>query len=668
MAASGRAAPDEQGTAPVAVSGPPTPPTPPGPPKPRGLSRSEQLNKLYALPAPLRTFPLPAFVPHNPLSLFHLLYVWVSQAIKPESSHTLPPFRGWFSPETRSVHVTDPRSIRGLWEQGFYGKGTLSRSEPTWLNQAQLRSDMGKKDTRIEEIRSQRRAERQATKWERARKEREAIELQLQEEAEAVGQTADPMVDDEAIEKESSVGALSLDPMVPVIRATSHAPIVEGKPMELDPAGSITVDAVERILESVSPSSQASLNFAAPVGPLELLALPDSQTELDGLHTAKVQCLVEDSEETAIQRSYAAPVGPLELLALPNSNKSSLPIPALPLGAHDVTPDLISTPQSNSCADVEPKAAILPGSSIESDERSLPKALKLNHPTLEEANSVGGSETNDESVHSEQTTGTHDTVSTQPNGTPISSRSKRSKSVRFSPAVEQNTFIQTEPPSPERAVAASPPASKATFATSPPVIRNQEHMQLTLEESFFLSYALGALTVLDPATHLPISPTDLFHLSRRTSTFPPLIDAARLQPDDPFMINYVVYHHFRSLGWVVRPGIKFSVDYMLYARGPVFTHAEFCVLILPAYSDPYWRSTSALVRYAQAREQRTWAWMSCINRVVTQVKKTLILTYVDVPVPVSAEREREMGIAGVLGRYRIREVVVKRWSANRMRD
>lgn len=48
-----------------------------------------------------------------------------------------------------------------------------------------------------------------------------------------------------------------------------------------------------------------------------------------------------------------------------------------------------------------------------------------------------------------------------------------------------------------------------------------------------------------------------------------------LQFDNPFLINYVVYHYYRSLGWVVKGGIKFCVDYMLYKRGPVFAHAEY---------------------------------------------------------------------------------------------
>lgn len=49
----------------------------------------------------------------------------------------------------------------------------------------------------------------------------------------------------------------------------------------------------------------------------------------------------------------------------------------------------------------------------------------------------------------------------------------------------------------------------------------------------------------------------------------------QLQPDNPFIVNYVVYHHYRSLGWTVKSGVKFCVDYLLYKRGPVFDHAEY---------------------------------------------------------------------------------------------
>lgn len=62
------------------------------------------------------------------------------------------------------------------------------------------------------------------------------------------------------------------------------------------------------------------------------------------------------------------------------------------------------------------------------------------------------------------------------------------------------------------------------------------------------------------------------HFSPLTSHLP-ISDS--LRSDNPFIINYVVYHHYKSLGWVIKSGIKFCVDYLLYKRGPVFNHAEY---------------------------------------------------------------------------------------------
>src|SRR5208282_2491248 len=164
------------------------------------------------------------FIPHNPISLFHILYAWVSQTIYPPSSHPDTPYQGWFSEETRSVHVTDPKAIRALWEQGFYGKGSLSRSEPSWLDREKRRKGVVADQT-SEEVTKKRRAERQQAKWERARKEREAIDKKLLEEQGAV----------------------------PASEALVH--------------------------DEKYGSKKGS--WRAPVGPMEILALPNSFTDLE---------------------------------------------------------------------------------------------------------------------------------------------------------------------------------------------------------------------------------------------------------------------------------------------------------------------------------------------------------------------------------------------------
>ncbi|KAF2768784.1 tRNA-intron endonuclease catalytic domain-like protein [Teratosphaeria nubilosa] len=192
-------------------------------------------------------------------------------------------------------------------------------------------------------------------------------------------------------------------------------------------------------------------------------------------------------------------------------------------------------------------------------------------------------------------------------------------------------------------------------------IANQEHLQLTLEEAFFLSYGLGVLHI----STLESSPSSshLLNLFAAHATFPPS-HLRSIPPDNSFLLNYVVYHHFRSLGWVVRSGLKFSCDYLLYQRGPVFSHAEFALLIIPSYSDAYWKTESG--NKERRWKEKDWWWLHCVNRVQSQVKKTLVLVYVDVPAP----REWSEGgnVGELLRGYKVREFVVRRWIANRSRD
>lgn len=49
--------------------------------------------------------------------------------------------------------------------------------------------------------------------------------------------------------------------------------------------------------------------------------------------------------------------------------------------------------------------------------------------------------------------------------------------------------------------------------------------------------------------------------------------------DKYFAQNYVCYHHFRRKNWVVKPGLKFGGDYLLYKNGPVYHHASYVVII-----------------------------------------------------------------------------------------
>ncbi|EEQ89182.2 hypothetical protein RJZ56_000705 [Blastomyces dermatitidis] len=257
------------------------------------------------------------------------------------------------------------------------------------------------------------------------------------------------------------------------------------------------------------------------------------------------------------------------------------------------------------------------------------------------------------------------------NGHVGSVRSNGGKTVRFSPVVEQKCYDAqaTIPWLPEPSI---PSTDKNEHTV---VLKNEEHLQLSNEEALFLVYGLGVLQVYNSDRTSILSASSLLTGFRQHSYFPPRESSAPAQPDDPFMLSYVVYHHFRSLGWVIRSGVKFGVDYLLYNRGPVFSHAEFAVCLLPAYSDPYWTATEERRQKTAKKEGRTWWWLHCVNRVQAQVKKSLVLCYVEVPPPhtqpppTDATGEGgELDIGTLLRTYKVREMTIKRWVPNRSRD
>ncbi|MCJ1482211.1 hypothetical protein MMC06_002374 [Schaereria dolodes] len=429
-------------------------------------ARRLNYNTIHTLPIPLNIYLLPPLIPHNPFCLLQIAFTYLAQLLFPPSSHGKVKYQGYFSLETRSVHVTQEEAVRAFWEKGFFGKGNLSRSQPSWLDREKRRKGLIAGET-SEEVTKRRREERREFKNDRARKERKAIEEKIREES-----------------------SFYIHNAINANRGLSH--------------GSISADEENG---SHGTTNTASQNSAAD---------PDLGTFLE-------------SNATRLER--------------PNGNsKSQVP------------------------------ATIVPSKSVERNTLSGDRA-----------------------------------------------------------AIE---------------------------------LKNEEHLQLTLEEAFFLAYGLGVLEVREQKNPHALSIRSLFSLCRQYCCFPPC-EREEFQTDDPFMLSYVVYHHFRSLGWVVRPGVKFAVDYLLYNRGPVFSHAEFAVIILPSYRHAYWYETPERATAVQRKESKTWWWFHCVNRVQSQVRKSLLLVYVDIPPPRSSRLET---VSQILRLYKVREVTLKRWIPNRSRD
>ena len=77
----------------------------------------------------------------------------------------------------------------------------------------------------------------------------------------------------------------------------------------------------------------------------------------------------------------------------------------------------------------------------------------------------------------------------------------------------------------------------------------QETLHLTCEETFFLLYGLGCLNLIDFDGNL-LDIDSAWHIFCKT--------------DKNFVSKYVVYHYFRSKGWVVKPGLKYGGDFCKY--------------------------------------------------------------------------------------------------------
>ncbi|XP_071447517.1 uncharacterized protein Tsen2 [Hetaerina americana] len=119
----------------------------------------------------------------------------------------------------------------------------------------------------------------------------------------------------------------------------------------------------------------------------------------------------------------------------------------------------------------------------------------------------------------------------------------------------------------------------------------------------------------------------------------------------PFEISYAVYHHFRSKRWVVKPGIRFGGDFLLYKDGPPFYHASYLVVI-----DSF---------DADGESKFDWKMLSGMNRLTENIAKDLMLCRVEWP---STMTEGELQSPECLSGVVVQEVLVRRWVSIRERD
>ncbi|KAI0207413.1 hypothetical protein LSAT2_007946 [Lamellibrachia satsuma] len=173
--------------------------------------------------------------------------------------------------------------------------------------------------------------------------------------------------------------------------------------------------------------------------------------------------------------------------------------------------------------------------------------------------------------------------------------------------------------------------------------RLHECLQLSLVEAFFLSYGLGCLTVIDREKGV-LSVTEMW------TTF--------CQCQKTFLRDYVAYHNFRSKGWVPKTGLKYGAEFILYKDGPPFYHASYSVMVRLVTDD---------LEDDQGEENRplTWTSLAGLNRMTEQVGKEVMFCYVIKPKDISPA---DLHSPDCLLSFKVQEVILRRWVSAQERE
>ncbi|VDN45163.1 unnamed protein product [Gongylonema pulchrum] len=124
-----------------------------------------------------------------------------------------------------------------------------------------------------------------------------------------------------------------------------------------------------------------------------------------------------------------------------------------------------------------------------------------------------------------------------------------------------------------------------------------ESLRLGMEEALYLSSELGVLQIFSSDGHQKFDPNTVWKKFYH-------------RYGSQFMRRYVVYRFFRQQGWVVRSGLQYGADFILYCDGPEYHHSSAAVRVVPS---------SDVLGFA------------ALNRELNNMKKTLIEVSVNVP-------------------------------------
>ena len=187
-----------------------------------------------------------------------------------------------------------------------------------------------------------------------------------------------------------------------------------------------------------------------------------------------------------------------------------------------------------------------------------------------------------------------------------------------------------------RSNAAVSPSTSKTEGDSD-VIEDIPSLQLSLEECFFLHHVMGTINVYFN-DRLITGRNELWQLFKQ---------AQDRMDEKIFVARYAAYFYFRSKGWVVKDGLKFGTDFILYKDGPKCNHSLFCVTIIRVLHD------------GEIETKLPPRYLSGLVRVSKSVQKHPIVCYVKLP-----NREVSFDDPILVSKCTIRCVHIERWDSD----
>ncbi|XP_011189555.2 tRNA-splicing endonuclease subunit Sen2 [Zeugodacus cucurbitae] len=137
------------------------------------------------------------------------------------------------------------------------------------------------------------------------------------------------------------------------------------------------------------------------------------------------------------------------------------------------------------------------------------------------------------------------------------------------------------------------------------IVDDTESLSLELEESAFLAYFHGILCIQD--------------IQSKKLQYNEFFEAAKnVNPN--FLECLGCYLYLKSKGWIIKSGIKFGGNFLIYKRGPRYNHASFIIFVQP-------KSNTKAISIKDLKGLQRIAETSDKDVLLLEVTKPDVLTY-----------------------------------------